>query len=64
MVKQVRKLRNAGKTVPEIMGQTCLSKASVYRALAKASPVNTPLATGWPGVTPAAILADLTAGAP
>jgi hypothetical protein len=23
----------AGKTVPEIMRQTCLSKASVYRAL-------------------------------
>ncbi|HEX2448322.1 MAG TPA: recombinase family protein [Methyloceanibacter sp.] len=33
MVQQVRKLRKAGKTVPEIMRQTCLSKASVYRAL-------------------------------
>jgi DNA invertase Pin-like site-specific DNA recombinase len=32
-VKQVRKLRKAGKTVPEIMRQTSLSKASVYRAL-------------------------------
>jgi hypothetical protein len=33
MVKRVQKLRKAGKTVPEIMRQTCLSKASVYRAL-------------------------------
>jgi DNA invertase Pin-like site-specific DNA recombinase len=33
MVKQVRKLRKAGKTVPEIMRQTSLSKVSVYRAL-------------------------------
>ena len=32
-IHQVRKLRKAGKTVPEIMRQTCLSKASVYRAL-------------------------------
>ena len=32
-VRQVRKLRKAGKTVPEIMLQTSLSKASVYRAL-------------------------------
>ena len=32
-VQQVRKLRKAGKTVPEIMRQTELSKASVYRAL-------------------------------
>jgi DNA invertase Pin-like site-specific DNA recombinase len=32
-VKKVRKLRKAGKTVPEIMRQTSLSKASVYRAL-------------------------------
>jgi DNA invertase Pin-like site-specific DNA recombinase len=32
-VQQVRKLRKAGKTVPEIMRQTSLSKASVYRAL-------------------------------
>jgi DNA invertase Pin-like site-specific DNA recombinase len=34
-VKQVRKLRKAGKTVPEIMRQTSLSKASVYRALSE-----------------------------
>jgi hypothetical protein len=33
-IQQVRKLRKSGKTVPEIMRQTCLSKASVYRALA------------------------------
>ena len=32
-VRKVRKLRKAGKTVPEIMRQTALSKASVYRAL-------------------------------
>ena len=32
-IKNVRKLRKAGKTVPEIMRQTSLSKASVYRAL-------------------------------
>jgi DNA invertase Pin-like site-specific DNA recombinase len=32
-IKRVRKLRQAGKTVPEIMRQTSLSKASVYRAL-------------------------------
>ena len=32
-IKKVRKLRKAGKTVPEIMRQTSLSKASVYRAL-------------------------------
>jgi len=32
-VQRVRKLRKAGKTVPEIMRQTQLSKASVYRAL-------------------------------
>ena len=32
-IKQVRKLRKAGKTVPEIMRRTTLSKASVYRAL-------------------------------
>jgi len=44
-IQQVRKLRKSGKTVPEIMQQTCLSKASVYRALADASPVNTPMAT-------------------
>jgi DNA invertase Pin-like site-specific DNA recombinase len=44
-IQQVRKLRKAGKTVPEIMRQTCLSKASVYRALADAAPVNTPVAT-------------------
>jgi len=33
MVKRVRKLRKAGQTVPEIMRDTGLSKASVYRAL-------------------------------
>jgi DNA invertase Pin-like site-specific DNA recombinase len=32
-IQQVRKLRKTGKTVPEIMRQTSLSKASVYRAL-------------------------------
>jgi DNA invertase Pin-like site-specific DNA recombinase len=32
-VEKIRKLRKAGKTVPEIMRQTQLSKASVYRAL-------------------------------
>ncbi len=32
-IQKVRKLRKAGKTVPEIMRQTDLSKASVYRAL-------------------------------
>ena len=32
-IRQIRKLRKAGKTVPEIMRQTSLSKASVYRAL-------------------------------
>ena len=32
-IQKVRKLRKAGKTVPEIMKQTSLSKASVYRAL-------------------------------
>ena len=34
-IKKVRKLRKSGKTVPEIMRQTSLSKASVYRALAE-----------------------------
>ena len=33
VIQQVRKLRKAGKTVPEIMRDTRLSKASVYRAL-------------------------------
>ena len=32
-IHRVRKLRKAGKTVPEIMRQTALTKASVYRAL-------------------------------
>jgi DNA invertase Pin-like site-specific DNA recombinase len=32
-VKQIRKLRAAGSTVPEIIRQIGLSKASVYRAL-------------------------------
>ena len=41
-IQQIRKLRKAGKTVPEIMRQTDLSKASVYRALGadKASRAN------------------------
>ena len=34
MVRQVRKLRKGGKTVPDIMRLTGLSKASIYRALA------------------------------
>ncbi len=33
-IKEIRKLRKSGETVPEIMRQTSLSKASVYRALA------------------------------
>ena len=33
IIKRVRKMRKAGDTVPEIMRQTRLSKASVYRAL-------------------------------
>ena len=33
MIKRVRKMRKAGETVPQIMRQTKLSKASVYRAL-------------------------------
>lgn len=33
MVQRVRKLRKAGQTVPDIMRQTKLNKASVYRAL-------------------------------
>jgi DNA invertase Pin-like site-specific DNA recombinase len=37
-VHQVRKLRKGGKTVPEIMRLTNLSKASIYRALALPSP--------------------------
>ena len=32
-IQQVRRLRKTGKKVPEIMRQTDLSKASVYRAL-------------------------------
>jgi DNA invertase Pin-like site-specific DNA recombinase len=32
-VQRVKKLRKAGKTVPEIMRRMELSKASVYRAL-------------------------------
>ena len=36
-IKKVRKLRKAGKTVPEIMQQTSLSKATVYRALSALS---------------------------
>ena len=38
-VQKVKKLRKAGKTVPENMRQTSLSKASVYRVLA-ASPMS------------------------
>jgi DNA invertase Pin-like site-specific DNA recombinase len=34
VVKEIRKLRVDGTTVPEIMRQTRLSKSSVYRALA------------------------------
>lgn len=34
-VKQIRKLRAAGSTVPEIIRQIGLSKASVYRALGR-----------------------------
>lgn len=33
VIKQVKKLRKAGETVPDIMRQMQLSKASVYRAL-------------------------------
>ena len=36
-IQQVRNLRKAGKTVPEIMHQMELSKASVYRALGAVS---------------------------
>ena len=32
-IQQVSKLRKSGNTVPEIMRQTSLSKASVYRGL-------------------------------
>jgi len=32
-IAQIKKLRKSGTTVPEIMRQTSLSKASVYRAL-------------------------------
>ena len=32
-IRNVKRLRKSGKTVPEIMRQTALSKASVYRAL-------------------------------
>jgi DNA invertase Pin-like site-specific DNA recombinase len=34
-VKQIRKLRAAGSTVPDIVRQIGLSKASVYRALGR-----------------------------
>ena len=37
-VKNIRALREAGTTVPEIIRRTGLSKASVYRALAGAAP--------------------------
>jgi DNA invertase Pin-like site-specific DNA recombinase len=32
-VQEIRSLREAGRTVPEIMRRTELSKASIYRAL-------------------------------
>jgi DNA invertase Pin-like site-specific DNA recombinase len=32
-IQKIRKLRKAGQTVPQIMRQTSLSKASIYRAL-------------------------------
>ena len=32
-IGQIRKLREAGKTVPEIIERTGFSKASIYRAL-------------------------------
>ena len=34
IIQQVRRLREGGKTVPEIMRMTDLGKASIYRALA------------------------------
>jgi hypothetical protein len=34
-IQKVKKLRKAGKTVPEIMRHMSLSKASVYRALSE-----------------------------
>ena len=34
-IEQIRDLRAAGTTVPEIIRQTGLSKASVYRALGR-----------------------------
>ena len=37
VVQKVRKLRKGGKTVPEIIRLTDLSKASIYRALATLS---------------------------
>ena len=39
-IKKVRKLRKSGKTVPEIIQETSLSKASVYRALSAQSRVS------------------------
>jgi DNA invertase Pin-like site-specific DNA recombinase len=48
-VKEIRKLRKSGKTVPEIMRQTSLSKASVYRALA-----GSPARGSWWKTTPPA----------
>ncbi len=40
LIGQVRKLRKGGKTVPEIMRLTHLSKASIYRALVSSSPLS------------------------
>jgi DNA invertase Pin-like site-specific DNA recombinase len=37
LIQQVRQLRKSGKTIPEIMRLTDLSKASIYRALAAPS---------------------------
>jgi DNA invertase Pin-like site-specific DNA recombinase len=34
-IAQIKKLRKAGTTVPEIMRKVSLSKASVYRALGR-----------------------------
>ena len=39
-IKKVRKLRKSGKTVSEIIQETSLSKASVYRALSAQSRVS------------------------
>ena len=38
IINNIRALRKAGTTVPEIIRRTGLSKASVYRALAATAP--------------------------